>query len=423
MKPGKKHLSIMICTLLLPALSEANGLNLNGLGSRALSMGGAFVAVANDFSAIYWNPAGAALFDRPLAGFQVFDLIPTETYRYAPYVDAHSERAHVFGGLVSYYQPISSRVVVGFGISTPSGLGGQWRDGDFAAYSGGIFYKWASKIGFVSFTPLVAVKLSEAVSVGATFHLNYAKSDMSTIAGAIEMPQTPGVRVDLGQYEEKLSGWGFGATLGALFEPSETISLGLTLRTPSAITFKGTGMTSRFPLYDVSGTSDMERTFTWPLCIAGGVAFHPLSQLLITADIQWSQWSKLDKNITLYKDAFWQELWAAEGYTEILMAWEDKTQIRFGAEYTLNPGLALRAGYCHDPAPSPDETMNVLLPSFSFNTFTFGVGFAVSSEWKIDAGLEYMAGKDRIIEYSGHNDPGTFTMKMVIPSISVSRRF
>ncbi len=423
MKMRKKLSSILVILFSLPGLAVANGLNLNGLGSRALSMGGAFVAVANDFSAIYWNPAGAALFDRPVAGFQIFDLIPTETYRYAPYIDAKSEPAHVFGGLISYYHPLSSRLVVGFGISTPSGMGGEWNREDFAAYSGGILYKWASKIGFVSFQPLVAVKVNDTVSVGATFNLNYAKSDMSTIAGAVELPQTPGVRVDLGQYEEKLSGWGFGATLGALVEPSEKISLGLTLRTPSKIKFKGTGLTSRFPLYDVSGTSDMDRTFTWPLCIAGGVAFHPLSQLLITADIQWSQWSKLDKNITLYKDAFWQELWAAEGYTEILMAWEDKTQIRFGAEYTLSPVLALRVGYCHDPAPSPDETMNVLLPSYSYNTFTFGVGYNVSSQWKIDAGLEYMAGKDRIIEYSGHNDPGTFTMKMVIPSISVSYQF
>ncbi|MDH4272568.1 MAG: outer membrane protein transport protein, partial [Candidatus Aminicenantes bacterium] len=159
----KKHLSMMICILLLPAFSEANGLNLNGLGSRALSMGGAFVAVANDFSAIYWNPAGAALFDRPLAGFQVFDLIPTETYRYAPYIDAKSNPAHVFGGLVSYYQPVNSRVVVGFGISTPSGMGGEWNIDDFAPYSGGIIYKWASKIGFVSFSPLVAVKISDMV--------------------------------------------------------------------------------------------------------------------------------------------------------------------------------------------------------------------------------------------------------------------
>ncbi len=419
---NKKYVFIMIMIFALPALARANGLNLNGLGSRALSMGGAFVAVANDFSAIYWNPAGAALFDRPLAGFQVFDLIPTETYRYAPYIDAKSDPAHVFGGLVSYYHPISSRAVVGFGIYTPSGMGGEWNIEDFSPYSGGILYKWSSKIGFVSFSPLVAFKASDVVSVGATFSLNYAMSNMSTIAGVFELPEMPGVPVDLGQYEEKLSGWGFGATLGVLAKPSKKVSLGLTIRTPSTIKFKGTGIVSHFPLYDVAGTSDMEREFTWPLCIAGGVAFRPLSPLLITADVQWSQWSKLEKNITLYKNAFWQEFWGAEGYTEILMAWKDKTQIRFGAEYAVSPTLALRTGYCYDPAPSPDETMNALLPSYTYNTFTFGLGFIVS-HLKIDAGLEYMAGKDRIIEYGGHNDPGTFSMQMIIPSISMSYRF
>ena len=31
-----------------------------GVGSRATSMGDAYVAVANDVSSIYWNPAGLA---------------------------------------------------------------------------------------------------------------------------------------------------------------------------------------------------------------------------------------------------------------------------------------------------------------------------------------------------------------------------
>ncbi len=301
-------------------------------------------------------------------------------------------------------------------------MGGEWNIEDFAPYSGGILYKWASKIGFVSFSPLVAVKISDMVSVGATFNLNYAMSNMSTIAGVYELPQMPGVPVDLGQYEEKLSGWGVGVTLGTLVRLSEKIGFGLTLKTPSTIKFKGTGMTSRFPLYDISGTSDMERELTWPLSIAGGVAVHPLDRLLVTADVQWSQWSRLEKNVTFYKNAFWQEFWGAEGYTEIPMNWENKTQIRFGAEYVLSPVLALRAGYCHDPAPSPDETMNVLLPSYAYNTFTFGVGYLISN-LKVDAGLEYMAGKDRTIEYSGHNDPGIFTMRMIIPSISLSYEF
>ena len=32
----------------------------NGFGARALSMGGAYAGVADDYTAIYWNPAGLA---------------------------------------------------------------------------------------------------------------------------------------------------------------------------------------------------------------------------------------------------------------------------------------------------------------------------------------------------------------------------
>ena len=35
-----------------------------GIGPRAISMGGAFTSIANDASAIYWNPAGIAYTDQ-----------------------------------------------------------------------------------------------------------------------------------------------------------------------------------------------------------------------------------------------------------------------------------------------------------------------------------------------------------------------
>jgi F plasmid transfer operon, TraF, protein len=42
----------------LPAFAQAN--TFGGVGTRAEGMGGAFVAVADDVSAVYWNPAGIA---------------------------------------------------------------------------------------------------------------------------------------------------------------------------------------------------------------------------------------------------------------------------------------------------------------------------------------------------------------------------
>jgi hypothetical protein len=44
--------------LIVPALSGAQ--TFGGIGTRAEGMGGAFVAVADDASAVYWNPAGMA---------------------------------------------------------------------------------------------------------------------------------------------------------------------------------------------------------------------------------------------------------------------------------------------------------------------------------------------------------------------------
>ena len=49
---------LILAAILLPAAAAAQ--NVETVGSRALGMGGAFVAVANDSSATWWNPAALA---------------------------------------------------------------------------------------------------------------------------------------------------------------------------------------------------------------------------------------------------------------------------------------------------------------------------------------------------------------------------
>ena len=63
----------------------ANGLNLNGFGARAAAMGGAFVGLANDYTAVYWNPAGLALLKQPTFGLTGDILCPRPPTRLGEY--------------------------------------------------------------------------------------------------------------------------------------------------------------------------------------------------------------------------------------------------------------------------------------------------------------------------------------------------
>ena len=56
MTVGRSFLLGCVLLLLRPAAASAQGME--AVGTRALGMGGAFVAVADDASATYWNPAG-----------------------------------------------------------------------------------------------------------------------------------------------------------------------------------------------------------------------------------------------------------------------------------------------------------------------------------------------------------------------------
>jgi hypothetical protein len=59
----------VLLVLLLAGSASGNFLEME-IGARALGMGGAFTAVADDVTALHWNPAGLAL----LEGFQVFGM-------------------------------------------------------------------------------------------------------------------------------------------------------------------------------------------------------------------------------------------------------------------------------------------------------------------------------------------------------------
>ena len=432
MKRSKTIISAFAFIIFLSSLGFSNGLNINGLGARAISMGGAFVGLADDYTAMFWNPAGIALLNKKTFGFSIDDVIPSGTYNYSfthplagpiTLVDAEMDRTHNFTGMAAYYHPISENLVFGLGVYTPSGLTSKWDGNDFKAIAFNSVYEWKSKIAVVTISPALAYKVSDQVSVGATLNINYGMFGISTHAGSQDLG------IDLGQQELDMKGWGYGATFGILVRPSEQFSFGATLRTPSKIKFSGDAIISKLnilgmipgtPLYGatIPTTTDSSGEITYPMWLCGGIALKPVENFTLTADVQYTNWKKIDKVEFEVDDPIWQLINASTGGNlELPLHWKNVAQIRFGAEYRIGT-IAFRCGYYIDPGPSPDETHNVLVPNYDFNSYNFGFGYNVNG-FHVDFMLEYLKAKERTITAGVDNMPGVYNLSMLVPGISI----
>ena len=403
MKKGKLLIAIVTALVFLSSMALANGLNLNGLGARAVAMGGAFVGLADDFSAVYWNPAGAAQFGKKYFGFSGFAILPSMGYKLdLAMVDVKAPSKVYPGGMAAYYHPINDKLVGGLSVYSPSGLGMKWDGADFANISGPPNFapnpnlKWESFVFMVTASPSLAYKISDQVSLGVALNASYTSVDLAMYAGSVE--PFPNYHIDMKQQDINLTGWGIGATFGVLVKPSDLFSIGATFKTPVKFNLSGDAKITGMPQLGLNETSGLETAITWPMWIAVGVAVRPIDSLVFTFDVQYTDWNTIDVLELSFIDPAWDNMMTLSGENEMDFYWESKTQIRIGAEYLVTDTFALRGGYYFDPTPSPDKTLNVLLPSATFNAISGGFGYSPNGI-ELDFTVEYLMGKDRDVPF------------------------
>ncbi len=396
----------------LTASAFANGLSLNSVGTRAMGMGGAFVGLANDATALYWNPAGLAGQQSSILVFGT-DVIPAATYKNSLYgVDATTKTNHYISpnAFINYNM---GKLSLAFGVYVPAGLGAEWEGKELLPMTGGAGpFDWMSKIGVINFSPGIAYQITDQFSVGLAVNIYYAMFDLKR-PNMIDMNQD-GTPETFAQYSESSTGLGYGATIGLKYNINEKFSLGATFRTSTSVTMNGTGEFLNLP---IKMENDFDRDVTWPMWIAGGIAFHPKSNMTITIDAQYSNWSALDKLTADYKN------WPDGVFN---LNWTNATQIRAGFEHFINDSFGYRVGYYYDPAPAPDETVNILFPSSTNHVATIGASYKTGS-FCFTGAFEHLFGAER--EIAPHvpagatmpeNMPGTHQMDINAFSLGVS---
>ena len=403
-------LTVGLCSGLYP-----NGFNLNSNGTKALTMGGAFIGLADDYSAVFWNPAGLTQMKQTTLAFFGTDIIPKASYQFAIpgafSIDTEAMSKHYLSGSAGFFKPLSEKVVVGIYGYIPTGLGVEWEGADLAPLTGGAALEWRSYVGIITVSPVIAVKLSDKFSLGASINLSYGFAEFS--------------RPGLGQYSEESHDTAFGATIGMLVKPSEKFSFGMTFRTPIKVKLAGDATMAGAPLLGLPGTDDMLREITFPMWFGAGIAIKPTDKLTITADAQYTNWKKMDTIPMEFSNPGWK-LFFEEG-SALPLDWKDRVQYRFGLEYNTSEKFAIRAGYYYDPNPSPKNTRTILLPEMTFNFFTFGIGYH-TEKVTIDLGVEYGMGKELEITLAdlGIDDPGMpgiHNLDILVPNIAITFRF
>jgi len=406
-----KWLGMGVLLLVGAGVLPANGLNLNGVGTKAIAMGGAFIGLADDFSAIYWNPAGLVQIKKPMIGLFQTNLITSGTYRFPTLgIDATSSEVYPSGAL-GFIKPVSDKLALGILGYVPSGSGAEWNGDDLAKLSSGKSFEWKSFIAIMSVSPAIAYQVSKHLSVGASLNINY---------GLLKLKRPVG----LGQYDESAHAVTVNANLGFLLKPVEQLAIGLSIRTPTKVNFAGDAKMAGAALLGLPGESDLDRVGNQPLWLGCGVALKLIRNLTVTADLQFTNWVELETIPVEYTDRGWDQaaLKAKYGYGDLDLKWKNTTQARFGLEYVVSPAVRLRAGFYTDPAPSPVSTLTILLPNIAYNAYTVGFGYQ-NKRITLDAGFEYLKGKEREVKFQQGLMPGFHNMDLIVPNFSFSYNF
>jgi opacity protein-like surface antigen len=100
-----------------------------GSGARAISMGGAFTATADDISAMYWNPAGLTNIKYNEAMFNHVDYIIDVNYDYA----AAATNLSGLGSIGAFVTVLSMDEMAVRTVEQPEGTGEKFQAGALAA--------------------------------------------------------------------------------------------------------------------------------------------------------------------------------------------------------------------------------------------------------------------------------------------------
>lgn len=415
---------LLSCWPLLPLLlgaprpcAEASVADALGLGSRAVSLGGAQTALADDFSATFYNPGGLAA----AAGSNVtVGCVWAKPWLHWREKDGPEERADLLATGASYLGLTTHLShLTGFPQLDPWTLGlciyvplERVLFTDIPPESSEkrfLFYLDNTQV--LALLAGIGWKIAPWLSVGMSGHFladlrapneAVAEIDLSTVlpylAGLGDLQNRVRPRI-MRDAELKVA-----PIAGIRVRPTEWLLLGLTYRGRLYGETVGTqDILLRFTDFSNPSSSSLQTAILadihyvhyWkPNQISLGAAFLP-GRLSVSLDLTWADWSDFVDSMWYRPSPPFRDTWTP----------------RIGIEYRFGNGLAVRGGYAFQKSPVPEQTGSSNYMDCDRHILSCGAGYTFSRVpalilWKkpltVDAYVQYI----QLVERTYHkSDP------------------
>ncbi|MDD5021009.1 MAG: hypothetical protein PHR82_02595 [Endomicrobiaceae bacterium] len=289
MKKLVNFLMAAVFVLSASSLSYAKGIFIQP-GARSAGYGQAFTAVADDLTAIFWNPAGLAYQKDTQVMTSVF-YIDYDATSNGPMFNKFETSAIL--PFVGFSTPIDETTIIAFGAYVSGGGGGKLKQ----LVAPDTYAKIEGQYSFMIYNASIAKEIYKDLSVAVGVDV----INMNEKQEFENLPYTNYSR----------NGYGVQGNVGLMYKPIEKLSTGLVFRSGSSIS-----------LSDVAG---MDKHYRYPMTIEGGFAYKLFDSLNFACAVAHAQYS-----------------WTSASYV-------DTTIIKIGAEYLATDKLSILSGFYNDP--------------------------------------------------------------------------
>ncbi len=395
--------------LLLAGIGLSGSVGANGFSlpvQDALQVGRANagnVAAASDASTVFHNPAGMTELPgaEMLAGFTVvyagYDVENRDSTASTPGAgivpitgDKGDPRTVQPIPTAFYAQPLGPRrdFWLGLALTAPWGLGVQYDDDWFGRYD-----SVETRLTTVNLAPAVAYRITEWLSIGGGFNIEYAAA---TLTKALPNPLAPGGPRPATDGQSKFTGddLSLGYNVGVLIKPWPRTRIGLHYRSGMTHDLKGTFRVRNLtgPLSPGNGRVDARVKLREPDVAALGVVHEVLPGTTLFAEAQWFNWSRFNELRVKFADG------RADSVRE--QDWKDTWSFYGGFEQRLFEKWTLRAGAGYEPTPTVDAFRNTSLPDGDRVRLAAGFSYDWSDRLRIDFGYAHVFSQKEDIDLS-----------------------